>query len=224
RRSGTTVMNAISVTFAALRVATATTQSSAASCMLLPMLEPIAPTQKTRKSWKESARSDRGSGRVRSGSSAGAWASKAAWVTPGPGLPGRDAGDLDGLGVLPGPEERAGPVARQRSARDDLRPVDEDVLDALGLGGRAGRPTRITPRLAPQPPGLRVVAPRRRHEHRAEIVRDDDVEQCIERVGAAFGRDVGDGAARQALVPGREGLADLEPVPTQHGAEQAGVR
>ena len=136
------MMNAINVTLAALRVATATTQSSAASCMLLPMLEPIAPTQKTRKSWKESARSDRGSGRVRSGSSAGACASNAAWVTPRPGLPGRDAGDLDGLGVLPGPEERAGPVARQRSARDDLGPVDEDVLDALGLGVQPARARR----------------------------------------------------------------------------------
>jgi hypothetical protein len=89
RRSGTTVMKAISVTLAALRVATATTHSSAASCMLLPMLEPIAADQKIRKSRKASARIDRGSGRVMSGSSAGAFASKAVSVTAAPCYPAR---------------------------------------------------------------------------------------------------------------------------------------
>src|SRR5262249_35612250 len=108
-RSGTTVMNAISVTFAALRVATATTQSSAASCMLPPMLEPIAPAQNTRKSWKDRAQrpgerpSEVGLERGRLGVEGG--------VGHGtPGLPGSDAGDLHGLGVLPGAEE--GPGAR----------------------------------------------------------------------------------------------------------------
>jgi hypothetical protein len=73
------VMNAISVTFAALRVATATTQSSAASCMLLPMLEPIAYPEDA-VSWKESGAAT-GERLRRSGSSVGAWASKAAPVT-----------------------------------------------------------------------------------------------------------------------------------------------
>src|SRR5215207_155161 len=134
--SGTTVMNAISVTFAALRVATATTQSSAASCMLFPMLDPTAPVQKTRKSWNASARTDRGSGRVRSGSSAGASASK---VAPDTGLPGPHVRDLHGLGVPTRAEEGAGTISREHASGRDLGPVDEHVLDALGLGVQPAR-------------------------------------------------------------------------------------
>ncbi len=117
-------------------------------------------------------------------------------------------------------QELVGPTRREQRRRVAERRQHVEVRAGVG---RADDDTRVAPRLGPQSPRLRVVAPRRRHEHRAELVGDDDVEHRVERVGAALGGDVGDGAAREALVLGRKGLADLEPVPAQHGAEQAGV-
>ncbi len=107
--------------------------------------------------------------------------------------------------------------------RGRVRGAAHPVEVRAGVGTTDQHPV-VLPDLGPQLPRVGVVVGRRRPEHRAEVVRDHDVEERVERLHAALGRDVADRPAAQALVLRRVGVADHVAAPPGEPAHDAGLR
>ena len=133
---------------------------------------------------------------------------------PGGGLGQMADGVLEG-GELPAPQAVVDP-------RGGVAGAGHAVEMGAGVAA-ADHHRRMLPGLGPQPPALRVVVGGGGPQHGAQIVGQADVHQAEEVPLAALPGDVAHPAALEALVGGREGVADAVAGPAGEAAEHARV-